>query len=91
MESTPKQIVATLTWGRNWCSVKRNGKGTAMKGWETNAMLYNQQKKQAVVLNAVLKTLKLKNMFAELGRAYRFFVKNVEVQIILTGLLTNSL
>ena len=62
-----------------------------MKGWENNAMLYIQQKKQAIVLNAVLKTLKLKNTFVELERAYRFFVKNVEVQIILTGLLTNSL
>ena len=71
------------------CSI--TGKGTAMKGWENNAMLYNQQKKQAVVLNVASKTLKLKNTFVELERAYRFFVKNVEVQIILTGLLTNSL
>ena len=62
-----------------------------MKGWENNAMLYIQQKKQAIVLNAVLKTLKLKNTFVELERAYRFFVKNVEVQIILTDLLTNGL
>ena len=62
-----------------------------MKGWENNAMLYNQQKKAGNCPKCGSKDIKVEEYVRGIRKSISFLCKNCVVQIILTGLLTNSL
>ena len=55
------------------CSI--TGKGTAMKGWENNAMLYNQQKKAGSCPKCGSKDIKVEEYVRGIRKSISFLCK----------------